>query len=102
MRPEYIFENGLTGAHYWFKSGDGFPSGHASYYFSLFFPPCYYFDKAKPVIIIPVMIAVGRVIQKAHFLSDIVMSVLIVVTLTVAADLIIRMAARHIKLKAFY
>ncbi len=97
IRPEEIVEQGLSGIHYWFAKGDSFPSGHTSYYFSLFFPVYYYFDRWKPVILIPILIALGRVIQKTHFFSDILMSVWIVVTLTIITDLLISLIIGEIK-----
>lgn len=97
IRPEEVIDHGLSGVHYWFAKGDSFPSGHASYYCSLFIPVYYFFDRLKPVLGIPTLIALGRVIQKAHFLSDILMSLLIVLTLTIISDLFVSWLSRQIK-----
>lgn len=101
IRPVEVIEQGLTGIHYWFAEGDSFPSGHTSYYFSLFFPMYYYFDRLKPIILIPIFIALGRMIQKTHFISDILMSVWIVVALTIITDLFISWIIGEIKKISF-
>ena len=56
-----------------------FPSGHTSFYLSLFLPAALAFRRyALLFLLIPSIVIIGRIIQNEHYLSDVLCSVLIV------------------------
>jgi len=80
-RPNMYFqEDGKTVDFYNEQTRDySFPSGHTSFYLSLFLPAALVFRRYSPYILfIPAVIALGRIIQNEHYLSDVLCSILIV------------------------
>lgn len=59
-------------------TGDAFPSGHAAHFFSLFIPLMLLFPKYKwSLLVVPVFIAVQRVLSGDHYLGDVLAGTLI-------------------------
>jgi len=86
-RPMDLFINN-DWTHLWFSGGTSFPSGHSAYYFGLFLP----LATACPnplgriaLLSVPTFIFCGRLIESAHFLSDVATSALIASLYTLAA-----------------
>jgi membrane-associated phospholipid phosphatase len=66
-----------------FGSGDSFPSGHATNYFSFFLPLIVIFPRYKwPLLIIPVFVALQRVVVNDHYLSDVIAGTLVASLMT--------------------
>jgi membrane-associated phospholipid phosphatase len=72
-RPSYFFENPNTPDFFNPNiSGDSFPSGHASFYWSIFLPFAFVFRRyAVFLIIVPLLISASRMVQGHHYLSDV-------------------------------
>ena len=85
LRPEVQFGAGYTGAGLWAEGphNDSFPSYHTAVYFSLFWPVAVAFPKYRgPLLVLPGLIGLGRLVLGAHYLSDVWFSVWLVVALT--------------------
>jgi membrane-associated phospholipid phosphatase len=85
LRPEVLFGAGYTGTGLW-ETGphnDSFPSTHTAVYFSLFFPLAVAFPRWRvPLLVLPALIGVGRLVLGAHYLSDVWASLWLVVAFT--------------------
>lgn len=85
LRPAALFTGsyhdlgfGYTGAH-----TGSFPSTHTAVYCSLFVPLAVAFPQRRlPLLLFPVLIAVGRLVLDMHYLSDVLFSVWLVVLFT--------------------
>ncbi|SHJ73761.1 PAP2 superfamily protein [Hymenobacter daecheongensis DSM 21074] len=86
LRPEVLFSTGypdlgfryLHAAH-----ADSFPSTHTATYFSLFVPLVLAFPRLRgPLLVLPVLIGLGRLVMGAHYLSDVLFSVWLVAAYT--------------------
>ena len=85
LRPEVQFGPGYsgtgllaTGPH-----NDSFPSYHTAVYFSLFWPLAVAFPRYRvPLLVLPALIGLGRLVLGAHYLSDVWFSIWLVVALT--------------------
>ena len=85
LRPEVQFGAGYTGSGLWAEGphNDSFPSYHTAVYFSLFWPVAVAFPKYRgPLLVLPGLIGLGRLVLGAHYLSDVWFSVWLVVALT--------------------
>ena len=85
LRPEVQFGAGYTGVGLWQLGphNDSFPSSHTAIYFSLFLPLAVAFPRWRgPLLVVPGLIAVGRLVLGAHYLSDVWFSLWLVVALT--------------------
>ena len=85
LRPEVLFGTGYPGLGLWASGphNDSFPSTHVAIYFSLFWPLAVAFPRARlPLLVLPALIAVGRLVLGAHYLSDVWFSLWLVVALT--------------------
>jgi membrane-associated phospholipid phosphatase len=80
-RPEVYLSSGEQSADFFNEQTKdySFPSSHAAFYLSFFLPFALTFRRyAHLILIIPVIIAAGRVFQNVHYLSDVLCSILIV------------------------
>lgn len=79
-RPMHYLENTQTADFFNKKvKGYGFPSGHASFYWSLFLPLAMVFGRyAGWLLIVPFLISASRMAQDFHYLSDVTGSYLLV------------------------
>ena len=85
LRPEVQFGAGYAGSGLWAEGphNDSFPSYHTAVYFSLFWPLAVAFPKYRgPLLVLPGLIALGRLVLGAHYLSDVWFSLWLVVALT--------------------
>ena len=85
LRPEVQFGAGYAGSGLWAEGphNDSFPSYHTAVYFSLFWPLAVAFPEYRgPLLVLPGLIALGRLVLGAHYLSDVWFSLWLVVALT--------------------
>ena len=85
LRPEVQFGTGYAGTGLWAVGAhnDSFPSSHTAIYFSLFFPLAVAFPRFRgPLLVLPGLIALGRLVLGMHYLSDVWFSLWLVVALT--------------------
>lgn len=85
LRPEVLFGTGYEGTGLWATGphNDSFPSTHTATYFSLFWPLAVAFPRYRgPLLVLPGLIALGRLVLGAHYLSDVWFSLWLVVALT--------------------
>lgn len=98
LRPEVLFGPGYAGTGLW-QSGphnDSFPSTHTAIYFSLFLPLAVAFPRWRvPLLVLPSLIGVGRLVLGAHYLSDVWFSLWLVVALTFLFGLLDRPRATN-------
>ena len=70
--------NWASGPH-----NDSFPSSHTATYFSLCWPLALAFPRWRvPLLVLPGLIALGRLVLGMHYLSDVWFSLWLVVALT--------------------
>jgi membrane-associated phospholipid phosphatase len=85
FRPEVQFKMGYVGSGLWATGAhnDSFPSSHTAIYFSLFLPLAVAFPKCRvPLLVLPGLIGLGRMVLGMHYLSDVWFSLWLVVALT--------------------
>ncbi|MBF9237795.1 phosphatase PAP2 family protein [Hymenobacter sp. BT683] len=85
LRPEVLFGTGYPGLGLWQPGphNDSFPSTHTAVYFSLFWPLAVAFPRWRvPLLALPVLIGVGRLVLGAHYLSDVWFSLWLVAGFT--------------------
>jgi membrane-associated phospholipid phosphatase len=85
FRPEVQFSGGYAGSGMWAigPHNDSFPSFHTAVYFSLFWPLAVAFPKHRvPLLVLPGLVGLGRLVLGAHYLSDVWFSLWLVVALT--------------------
>lgn len=86
LRPEVQFGSGYVGTGLWatgLPHNDSFPSSHTAIYFSLFLPLVVAFPKYRvPLLVLPTLIGVGRLVLGMHYLGDVWFSLWLVVALT--------------------
>lgn len=83
-RPEVYLKEGTQSAGFFNNETRdySFPSSHTSFYLSLFLPAALAFRRCAPLLLlIPVVVTLGRVVQNEHYLSDVLCSILIVFNL---------------------
>ena len=85
LRPEVQFGAGYAGSGLWATGphNDSFPSYHTAVYLSLFLPLAVAFPRWRvPLLVLPALIGIGRLVLGAHYLSDVWFSVWLVVGFT--------------------
>ncbi|OGX84657.1 phosphatase PAP2 family protein [Hymenobacter glacialis] len=85
LRPDVLFTTGYSGTGLWAAGpyNDSFPSSHVAVYFSLFMPLAVAFPRWRvPLLVLPALILVGRLVLGMHYLSDVWFSVWLVVAFT--------------------
>ena len=85
LRPEVLFGQGYSGLGLWATGphNDSFPSSHTAIYFSLFLPLAVAYPRWRvPLLVLPSLVALGRLVLGMHYLSDIWFSLWLVVALT--------------------
>jgi membrane-associated phospholipid phosphatase len=86
LRPEVQFGGGYVGTGLWstgLPHNDSFPSSHTAIYFSLFLPLAVAFPTYRvPLLVLPTLIGLGRLVLGMHYLSDVWFSLWLVVALT--------------------
>ena len=91
LRPEVLFGPGYEGTGLWASGphNDSFPSTHTAVYFSLFMPLAVRYPRWRgPLLLLPVLIGLGRLVLGAHYLSDVWFSIWLVVGYTVLFGLL--------------
>ena len=85
LRPEVLFGEGYSGLGLWATGShnDSFPSSHTAIYFSLFLPLAVAYPRWRgPLLVLPGLIGLGRLVLGMHYLSDVWFSLWLVVALT--------------------
>jgi membrane-associated phospholipid phosphatase len=93
LRPEVQFGAGYVGTGLWAAGphNDSFPSSHTAIYFSLFLPLAVAFPRWRwPLLVLPGLIGLGRLVLGMHYLSDVWFSLWLVVALTFVFGLLDR------------
>lgn len=93
LRPDVLFSKGYTGTGLWASGpdNDSFPSSHTTGYFSLFLPLAVVFPRWRvPLLVLPGLIAIGRLVLGAHYLSDVWFSLWLVMAFTFVFGLLQR------------
>jgi membrane-associated phospholipid phosphatase len=81
-RP-HAFLNDRSVGDFFCPEADSFPSGHAANYFSFFLPLIALFPRYKwPLLILPILVALQRIIVNDHYLSDVLAGILIASLIT--------------------
>lgn len=101
MRPyQLIVANDWS--HIWFMGSNSFPSGHNAFFWGLFVPLMYTFPRWRiPLLLVPVFIALARIDENYHFLSDVLASVALACLITlIGAAIVQRWIAPEAKRRA--
>jgi len=94
LRPNEVIALG-NWDHVWFAGGNSFPSGHNAFFWGLFLPLAYLFPKYRiPLLILPLFIALARIDENYHFLSDVLAAIALASFVTLIAAI---MASRWIR-----
>ncbi len=93
FRPFQVIKKGLDGSFGW-EGGVAFPSGHVTLFASLAIPILYVFPRTRiaaiPMAIIVTYVALARIAVNAHWISDTLGSISLVLLMTWAACLVTR------------
>ncbi len=91
MRPFQLIEKN-DWSHVWFMGSNSFPSGHNAFFWGLFVPLIYLFPRWRiPLLAVPIFIALARIDENYHFLSDVLASIALACLITLlAASLVAR------------
>lgn len=89
LRPFEAAQQG--GSDVWFTGASSFPSGHTAYYAGLTLPIVLLFPRLLPLLLLPVLVAVQRVLSGDHYFSDVTASIAIA---ALASLLLARLAGR--------
>jgi membrane-associated phospholipid phosphatase len=82
MRPFQLIENN-DWTHMWFMGSNSFPSGHNAFFWGLFLPLMYVFPRYRILLlVVPVFIALARIDENYHFLSDVLASIALAALVT--------------------
>ncbi len=93
FRPFQVIKKGLDGSFGW-EGGVAFPSGHVTLFASLAIPILYVFPKTRvaaiPMLLVVAYVAVARIAVNAHWISDTLGSISLVLLMTWVACLVTR------------
>jgi membrane-associated phospholipid phosphatase len=90
MRPFQLIERN-DWSHVWFMGSNSFPSGHNAFFWGLFLPLMYAFPRIRiPLLIVPVFIALARIDENYHFLSDVLASISLAALVTLIVGTVLR------------
>ncbi|MBF9237794.1 phosphatase PAP2 family protein [Hymenobacter sp. BT683] len=98
LRPEVLLAAGYQGLGFGAATGhnDSFPSGHVAGYFSLFMPLAVAFPRWQvPLLVLPTLILLGRLVLGEHYLSDVWFSLWLVAGFTYLFGLLGRRRATN-------
>jgi membrane-associated phospholipid phosphatase len=85
LRPHQAISNGLLHDRFFAGVGNSFPSGHAAHFWGFFFALALLFPKWwLPLIVVPVLVSVARVIANDHYVSDVLASAAVAALVTLA------------------
>lgn len=88
MRPFQLLEKN-DWSHIWFAGGNSFPSGHNAFFWGICLPLAYVFPKWRiPLLIVPLFIALARIDENYHFLSDVLASICLAALITLLAAML--------------
>jgi membrane-associated phospholipid phosphatase len=89
-RPhDYLADNSI--GDFFVQNGSSFPSGHVAHFFSLFLPFIILFPKYKwSLLVIPVFVALQRIISMDHYTGDTLAAILIATVFTYVFYIIIK------------
>lgn len=77
-RPDAYLANEQSTGTFFIDGGNSFPSGHTAHFWGLFLPLAILFPAYRvPLLLLPVFIALARIIVNDHYLSDVLASILI-------------------------
>jgi membrane-associated phospholipid phosphatase len=83
LRPFEAAQQG--GIDTWFVGANSFPSGHTAFYAGLFLPLMLVFPRAAWLLAIPpLFIALARILEQDHYLSDVTVSLALAGLLAIA------------------
>ncbi len=94
-RPvEFLKDESLV---HFFTAGNSFPSGHVVLFFGMYFPLTALFPKYKyPLLIIPVLVIVQRVLVTDHYISDTLASIMLALFITIVMKKLLKMEHRNL------
>ena len=92
LRPYEALAEG--GADRWFVGANSFPSGHVAFFAGFVVPLIVLVPRSWPLIVVPLMVVLQRVLSADHYLSDVGAAFLIV---GVAARLLLPIAPRPLR-----
>jgi membrane-associated phospholipid phosphatase len=81
VRP-YEYLNSGDSTKDFFSEGSSFPSAHTAHFFGLFLPILTLYPKYKWLLILPVFVALSRIIANDHYLSDVAAGIYISILFT--------------------
>lgn len=82
-RPFEALAQAREASRFFVPEGDSFPSGHAAYFWGLYFPLAVLFPRFRaPLALLPAFVSFQRVGVNDHFLSDVLASATLAALLT--------------------
>ena len=85
LRPHEATTDGLLHDRFFAGVGNSFPSGHAAHFWGFFFALALIFPKWwLPLLVVPVLVSVARVIANDHYVSDVLASAAVAALVTLA------------------
>jgi membrane-associated phospholipid phosphatase len=97
LRPFEVIQAGNWDWKFFGENGNAFPSGHAAFFWGLFFPLAFLFPRYRiPLAIIPLFIAIARVGVNDHWASDVLASIAIAAAITLLCILGFRIKSTQV------
>src|SRR5918993_2057332 len=85
LRPHQAITDGLVYDRFFAAVGNSFPSGHAAHFWGFFFALAVVFPKHwLPLVVVPVLVSLARVMANDHYVSDVVASAAVAALVTIA------------------
>lgn len=83
LRPsQWLKQGGDTSATFWRDGGFSFPSGHVLLFASILVPLAVVYPRTRPLLAIVAFVMIARVTVNAHFVSDVLGGLAVVVLFT--------------------